>query len=318
MTRVAMLLAMLLLSLGLRAEYPDKPIHLVVPFPPGGITDTSGRLIAEGLGKRLGQSIVIENKAGAAGNIGTQHVASSPPDGYTLLLGLDGTLVINPQIYAHYPIDVLKDFAPVGMIGDATIIIAAHPSFPAKSLQELIAYSKKEPNGVSYGTGGVGVTPHIVLELLRSRTGANLIHVPYKGGGPAMTDALGGHIPLVATPVAGAIQHIKQGRLVPIAVPSAKRSPSLPDVPTFIEAGVPDFDASAWVAILAPANTPRAVVEKLNRELNATLSDPAIVEKLVTLGIVAAPGTPEAFGERMRNDFAKYGKVVRDANIHAE
>ena len=188
------------------AQYPDKPIRLIVPFAPGGVTDTSGRLVAEALGKRLGQSLIVENKAGASGNIGTQQVALAPPDGYTLVLGFDGTLVINPHVFANFPIDVQKDLAPVGKIGDATLIVVAHPSFPAKSLPALIEHAKKDPNGVSYGTSGVGGTPHIVGELLRQRTGANLTHVPYKGGGAAMTDALGGNIPLVFTAVAGAMR----------------------------------------------------------------------------------------------------------------
>jgi tripartite-type tricarboxylate transporter receptor subunit TctC len=311
-------LAAVLVAMAAQAQYPDKPIRLVVPFAPGGVTDTSGRVIAEALGKRLGQSIVVENKAGASGNIGTLQAAAAPPDGYTLLLGFDGTIVINPHVFANFPIDVTKDLAPVGMIGDATLIMVAHPSFPPKNLPDLIAFSKTQPKGVSYGTSGVGGTPHIAGELLRQRTGANLTHIPYKGGGPAMTDALGGNIPLVFTAVAGAMPHLKAGRLVPIAVSSARRSPSLPDVPTFVEGGVPDFDASSWVSIFAPARTPRPVVERLNRELNAVLADPAVVEKLAGLGIVATPGTPEALAERVRSDLAKYGKVVKDAGIKAE
>jgi tripartite-type tricarboxylate transporter receptor subunit TctC len=318
MKRVLMLAAAMLASLAVQAEYPDKPIRLVVPFGAGGVTDTSGRVVAEALGKRLGQSIVVENKAGASGNIGTQLVSLAPPDGYTLVLGFDGTLVINPHVFANFPIDVQKDLAPVGKIGDATLIIVAHPSFPAKTLQELIAHSKKDPKGVSYGTSGVGGTPHIAGELLKQKTGANLQHVPYKGGGPAMTDALGGNIPLVFTAVAGAMQHVKAGRLVPIAVSSATRSPALPEVPTFIEAGVADFQADSWVAILAPAKTPRAVIDKLNKELNAVLSDPAIVQKLATLGIVATPGPPEKLAEQIRVDLDKYGKVVKAAGIKAE
>jgi tripartite-type tricarboxylate transporter receptor subunit TctC len=299
-------------------EYPDKPIRLVVPFAPGGVTDTSGRVVAEALSRRLGQSIVVENKAGASGNIGTQGVALSPADGYTLLLGFDGTLVINPHVFPNFPIDVQKDLAPVGKIGDATLIVVANPAFPAKTLGELIAYSKKQPGGVSYGSSGVGGTPHIVGELLKLRTGANLTHVPYKGGGPAMADALGGNIPLVFTAVAGAMTYVKAGRLVAIAVSSAQRTPSLPDVPTFIEAGIPDFDASSWVAILAPAGTPRPVIEKLNRDLNAVLTDPAIVEKLATLGIVATPGSPQQLADQIRGDLAKYGQVVKAAGIKAE
>ena len=300
------------------AQYPDKPIRLVVPFAAGGVTDTSGRVVAEALSRRLGQPIVIENKPGASGNIGTQLVAIAPPDGYTLVVGFDGTLVINPHVFANYPFDVTKDLAPIGKIGDATLILVAHPSFPPRTMQELIAYSKKQPNGVSYGTSGVGGTPHIAGELLKMKTGANLTHIPYKGGGQAMTDALGGNVPLVYTAVAGALPHVKAGRLVPIAVASAVRSPALPAVPTFIESGIPDFESSSWVAILAPARTPRGIVEKLNRELNVVLTSPEIVEKLATLGIVATPGTPEQLAAQIRTDLVKYGSVVKAANIKAE
>jgi tripartite-type tricarboxylate transporter receptor subunit TctC len=308
------LVATLLFALSLtaaRAEYPDRPIRLIVPFAPGGVTDTSGRVVADALGKRLGQPIVVENKAGASGNIGTQAVSQAAPDGYTLVLGFDGTLVINPHVFANFPIDVMKDLAPIGKIGDATLIVVAHPSFPPRTLPELIEYSKKQPAGVSYGSSGVGGTPHIVGELLAQRTGAKLVHVPYKGGGAAMQDALGGQIPLVFTAVAGAATHLKSGRLVPIAVSSRSRIAAFPDVPTFIEGGVADFEANSWVAILAPPGTPKAIVEKLNRDLNATLVAPEVVEKLATLGITPTPGTPEALSQQMRTDLEKYGKVVK-------
>jgi tripartite-type tricarboxylate transporter receptor subunit TctC len=318
MKRLLLVLAALATSIVAHAQYPDRPLKLIVPFAPGGVTDTSGRVIAEALSKRLGQSIVVENKAGASGNIGTQQVALAAPDGYTLVLGFDGTIVINPHVFANFPIDVQKDLAPVGKIGDATLIVVAHPSFPAKTLPALIEHAKKDPKGVSYGSSGVGGTPHIVGELLRQRTGANLVHVPYKGGGAAMTDALGGNIPLVFTAVAGAMQHVKANRLVPIAVSSRKRDAALPDVPTFIEGGIADFEASSWVAILAPAKTPRPVIEKLNRELNAVLTDPAIVARLGELGIAATPGTPEALADQIRTDLEKYGKVVKAAGIKAE
>jgi tripartite-type tricarboxylate transporter receptor subunit TctC len=318
MKRLLGAVAALFTAITVQAQYPDKPIRLVVPFAAGGVTDTSGRVVAEALSRRLGQPIVIENKPGASGNIGTQLVASAPPDGYTLVLGFDGTLVINPHVFSNFTFDVTTELAPIGKIGDATLIIVAHPSFPAKTLQELIAHSKTQPGGISYGTSGVGGTPHIAGELLKQRTGANLTHVPYKGGGQAMTDALGGQIPIVYTAVAGAYTHLKSGRLIPIAVSSQTRAPSLPDVPTFIESGISDFEVSSWVAVLAPAKTPRAIVEKLNRELNAVLTSPETVEKLSTLGIVATPGTPEKLAEQIRNDLAKYGKVVKAAGIKAE
>jgi tripartite-type tricarboxylate transporter receptor subunit TctC len=319
-SRLLIFFAACLLPFGAFAQgnYPDRPIKLIVPFAPGGVTDTSGRLIAEALAKRLGQSVVVENKAGASGNIGTQGVVNALPDGYTLVLGFDGTLVINPHVFSPFPFDTLKDLAPVGKIGDAILILVAHPSLPARTLQELIAYSKKEAKGVSYGTSGIGGTPHIAGELLNLQTGSRLVHVPYKGGGQAMSDALGGNIPLVYTAVAGAHQYVKTGKLHAIAVSSAKRSSSLPDVPTFIESGVADFEVSSWVGILAPAQTPRPIVDRLNRELNAVLTSPEIVEKLATLGITATPGTPEAFGVQIKADLAKYGKVVKAAGIKAE
>lgn len=304
---------------GVQAQtYPAKPIRLVVPFTPGGVTDTSGRLIAEQLGKRLGQQVIVDNKPGASGNIGTQMVAAAEPDGHTLLLGFDGTLVINPHVFPKVGFDTVKDFAPIGKIGDAVLILVAHPGFAAKTLKDVIALSKSQPGGLSYGTSGTGGTPHIAGELLAQRTGANLVHVPYKGGGQAMTDVLGGNIPLVYTAIAGAIPHVKSGKLHPVAVSSVKRASSLADVPTFIENGVSDFEANSWVALLAPAKTPKAILDKLNAELNAVLNDPETREKLSGMGITATPGTADKFGEEMKRDLARYGQVVKAANIRAE
>ena len=298
--------------------FPSKPIRLVVPFTPGGVTDTSARVIAEFLGRRLGQQVVVDNKPGASGNIGTQIVATAPADGHTLLLGFDGTMVINPHVFQKVPFDTVKDFAPVGKIGDAVLILVANPAVPARTLQEVIALSKTQTGGLSYGTSGIGGTPHIAGELLRQRTGANLQHVPYKGGGQAITDAIGGAIPLVYTAVAGAQGHVKTGKLRAIAVSSAARSSSLPEVPTFIEAGLPDFAVSSWVGLFAPAATPRAVLQKLNAELNAVLADPAARERLAVLGIDPTPGTPEQYLDEVRRDLARYGQVVRAAGIRAE
>ena len=301
-----------------QAPYPNKPIRLVVPFTPGGVTDTSGRLIAEQLSKRLGQQVIVDNKPGASGNIGTQQVAASAPDGYTLVLGFDGTLVINPHVFDKVPFDVLKDFAPIGKIGDAVLILVAHPGVAAKTLPELIALSKTQTVGLSYGTSGTGGTPHIAGEQLKLRTGANLVHVPYKGGGQALTDVLGGTIPLVYTAVAGAQGHVKAGKLRAIAVSSAQRSKSLPEVPTFIESGVADFEVSSWVGLLAPAKTPKAIVDQLNMELNAVLNDPEVREKLNIMGISATPGTPGKFSDDIKRDLTRYGPVVKAAGIKAE
>ncbi|MDI9331112.1 MAG: tripartite tricarboxylate transporter substrate binding protein [Alphaproteobacteria bacterium] len=299
-------------------SWPAKPIRLVVPFTPGGVTDTSGRLVAEQLAKRLGQQVVVDNRPGASGNIGTQMVAAAEPDGYTLLLGFDGTLVINPHVFPRVGFDPVKDLAPIGKIGDATLILVAHPQFKAKFLREVIDFSKADPHGFSYGTSGTGGTPHIAGELLRQRTGAKLTHIPYKGGGQAMTDVLGGNIPLVYTAVAGASPHVKAGRLHPVAVSSAKRSASLPDVPTFIESGLGDFDISSWVGLLGPARLPKAITDRLNTELQAVLNDPEVREKLSGMGIAATPGTAQQFGDQIRNDLARYEGVVKVAGIKLE
>jgi len=301
-----------------QANYPTKPIRLIVPFTPGGVTDTSGRLIAEQLSKRLGQQVVVDNKPGASGNIGTQMVTAAEPDGYTLLLGFDGTLVINPHVFAKVNFDTVKDLTPIGKIGDAVLILVSHPGFPAKSLKDVIALSKTQAGGLSYGTSGTGGTPHIAGELLKMRTGANLVHIPYKGGGQAMTDVLGGNIPLVYTAIAGAIPHVKSGKLQAIAVSSAQRAATLPDVPTFIENGVADFDINSWVGLLGPAKMPKAIVDKLNSELNLVLKDPEVRERLNGMGITATPGSADKFGDDIKRDLARFGTVVKAANIKAD
>jgi len=298
--------------------YPSKPIRLVVPFTPGGVTDTSGRLIAEQLSKRLGQQVIVDNKSGASGNIGTQLVASAEPDGYTLLLAFDGTMVINPHVFEKVPFDTMKDFASIGKIGDAVLILVAHPGLNAKTLKEVVSLSQSQSGGLSYGTSGTGGTPHIAGELLKLKTNANLIHVPYKGGGQAMTDVLGGNIPLVYTAIAGAIQHVKSGKLHAVAVSSGQRANSLPQVPTFIESGVADFEINSWVGLMAPSKTPKAILDKLNSELNAVLSDSDIRERLNALGITAMPGSAQKFGDEVKRDLIRYGQVVKSAGIKSE
>jgi tripartite-type tricarboxylate transporter receptor subunit TctC len=301
-----------------QSVYPVKPIRLIVPFTPGGVTDTSGRYIADQLSTKLGQQIVVENRPGASGNIGSYQVASAEPDGYTLLLGFDGTLVINPHVFEKISFDTVKDFSPIGKIGDAVLILVANNNFPGKTVNDMIAISKKDPQGLSYGTSGAGSSPHIAGELLKQKTGANLVHIPYKGGGQAMTDLLGGNIPLVYTAVAGANQHIKSGRLTPLAVSSFQRSSSLPDVPTFIESGIKDFELSSWVGLLAPAKTPRPVIMRLNQALNEILASTEGKERLNAMGITATVGSPEKFSEQIKFDLTRFGAIVKNANIKAE
>lgn len=314
----ALALAMAVPAAAQPAPYPNKPIRLIVPFAPGGVTDTGARVVAEKLGQRLGQQVVVDNKPGASGNIGTQMAASAPPDGYTLVVGFDGTMVINPHVFAKVPFDTLKDFAPVSKIGDAVLVIVTHPSVPAKNLQELVAYSRTQPGGLSYGSAGTGSTPHLAGEMLKQRTGAQFTHIPYKGGGQAMADVVGGTLPMLYTAVAGAYPFIQQGQVRAIAVSSASRLPSLPNVPTVAESGVPGFESSSWIGILAPARTPRPIVEQIQRALHDVVQSPDVRDRLASLGITAVGNTPDEFGAQIQADLARYADIVKTANIRAD
>ena len=298
-------------------EFPNRPVRIVVPYAPGGVTDNSVRVLVDKLSTRLGQQVVVENRPGAAGNLGTQQVAQAAPDGYTLVLGFDGNFCINPHTYKSLPFDPLKDFAPVTKLGDATIVLVAHPGVPARNLSELIALSKEKPGYLSFGTAGTGQTSHVVGELLKIQTGLDMVHVPYKGGGPALVDVVGGQIPLVMTYIAGANQYIKQGRVRPIGVVGSRRDPSMPDVPTFGEQGA-NVDATSWVGILAPAKTPVAIVERLQRDIAAVLQEDDIKQRYATLGIVPVGNTPDQFTAQIRADYARWEPVVKKAGIKVE
>ena len=305
-------------SAALAQAWPAKPIRIIVPFSPGGIADNSARTVADKLGARLGQPVVVENRPGAAGNIGSEMVAKSPPDGYTLLLGYDSTIVVNPHVYAKTGFDVLRDFAPVTKLGDAGVIVVAHPSVPAKDLRELIALAKAKPGTFAYGSAGTGSSAHLACEMLSQRTGAGLIHVPYKGGGQAIADAVGGQIPLACTAVAGAQQFMKAGRLKGLGLSSATRAAGAPDVPTFIESGLPGFVVDSWVGVLAPANTPRPIVERLQAEIAAVLQMPEVRERYSVLGIEPVGNKPDEYAAQIRADLARWGPVVKQANIRIE
>jgi len=311
-------LVILFLSFGVQAkEYPEKPIHLIIPFAPGGVTDIGGRYIAQQLTQKLGIEVYAENKAGASGNIGASYVANAEPDGYTLLVGFDGTLVINPHIFEKIPFNTLKDFAPIGKIGDAALILLANPSLPAKTVKEVIALSLKDSKGLSYATSGIGVTPHIAGELLKQKTGANLVAIPYKSGGQAIIGLIGNDVPLAFTNLAGATQYIESGQLKPIAISAKNRVTSLPNVPTFIDSGYPDIAVMSWIGILAPAKTPRSIVMKINKALNEILNSDAAKEKFGALGILTTPTSPEQFSEELKHDLSLYEKIVKTAGIKA-
>src|SRR5687767_1266214 len=302
--RPLLLLAASVFSLAAAAQpFPSKPLRIIVPFSPGGVADSSARVISERLGARLGQSVLVENRPGASGNIGTQAVATAAADGYTLLLGFDGTMVVNPHVYAKLPFDTLRDFSPVTKLGDATLILVAHPTVPAKDLREFLSVAKKQ--NFSYGTAGTGSTPHLAGELLAQRTGIGLTHVPYKGGGQAMGDVVGGQILLVYTAIATAQQFVKSGKLKGLAVSSARRSNALPDVPTFVESGLEGFVVDSWVGILAPARTPRAIVDRLRSDIAAVLAEPEVRERYATLGIDPVGNTPVQFTDQIHADLAR-------------
>ena len=310
------LILVLSASLVAAQDWPAKPLRIIVPFAPGGVADNSARVVAEPLGMRLGQPVVVENRPGASGNIGTQAVAEAPADGHTLLLGFDGTMVINPHVFARVPFDTLVDFAPVTKLGDATLLLVAHPSLPAKNLQQMIELARTRP--LAYGTSGTGGTPHLAGELLKLRTGAQLEHVPYKGGGQAIVDVVGGQIPLVFTAIATAQQYVRTGRLLALGVPGAKRSAALPDVPTFEESGLAGFDVTSWVGIFAPAKTPAPIVARLYKELAVVLRTPFVKERYGVLGIEPVGNTPREFFEQVREDLARWEKVVKATNIRVE
>jgi tripartite-type tricarboxylate transporter receptor subunit TctC len=298
-------------------DYPNKPIRLIVPFSTGGATDTSGRTVADKLANRLGQRIVVENHGGAGGNIGADLVAKAPPDGYTLLLALDATLVVNP-FTTKVPFDTLRDFAPITQLGNVTLVLAAHPSLPAKNIQELIAYGKANPGKLSYSTGGTGSTSHVGGELLKQRTGLDMVHIPYKSGGLAVLDAVAGQVQLTYPALAGANTHIRAGRLVGLGVSSKNRVASMPEIPTFIEQGLKDFEVFSWVGLIAPAKTPRAIIERLNREAVAVMKEPDVIQRFGVLGIEPVANTPEQFEAQIKADLARWKGVVERAGIKAD
>jgi tripartite-type tricarboxylate transporter receptor subunit TctC len=297
--------------------FPVKPIRLVVTFAPGGTTDIQARMLVEKLAPRLGQQILIDNRGGAGGNIGMEIVARAPADGYTLVITVVGTWAVNPHVY-KLPYDVQKDFAPVIHVASTPGVLVIHPSIPAKTVKELIALARKRPGELAYGTAGLGSFTHISAELFTVMTGTRMTHVPYKGSGPATADLVGGHIQLSFSSAVPAMPQIQSGRLRAIATTGSKRLAVLPDLPTVAEAGVTGYESSTWTAMAAPARTPQAVIERLNREVNAVLQLPDIQERSAAMGSVITGGTPEWFQDYLKSELMKYGKLVKQAGIKPE
>jgi tripartite-type tricarboxylate transporter receptor subunit TctC len=300
------------------ADYPTKPIRLVVPFPPGGTTDILARAVAQKLSEAWNEQVVVDNRPGAGGNIGADLVAKAAPDGYTLVMGTVGTHAINPNLYAKMPYDHVKDFAPVILVAGVPNVLVVNPSLPVHSVKELIDYAKANPGKLNFASSGNGTSIHLSGELFKTMAGVQMTHVPYKGSAPALSDLMGGQVQLMFDNLPSSLGLIKAGKLRALAVTSASRAAALPDVPTIAESGLPGFEASSWFGILAPAGTPHEVVAKLNGAVAAWLATPEAKEKLLAQGAIAAGGTPEAFAKHIDSETAKWAKVVKASGAHID
>jgi tripartite-type tricarboxylate transporter receptor subunit TctC len=298
-------------------SYPNRPIRLVVPFAPGGTNDSVGRIVADKLSVRLGQPIVVDNRSGANSIVGCEIVAKAAPDGYTMVIVAAG-FAVNPGLVKKLPYDSLRDFAPIGLVGDGPYLLVVHPSVPAKNLSEFIAWAKARPGQVNYASTGVGSPPHLAAELLRTMSGLDLVHVPYKGGGAVLPDLLAGRIPMFFGSVSTLAPHIKSGKLRAIGMTTPKRSPSMPELPTFAEQGLKGYDVTGWYGILGPGKTPRAIVNRLNGDLRQVLVDPETHARLFQRGIDPQPGSPADFADLIRREIPKWAKVLAAAGIKPE
>lgn len=317
MKRLAYGFAALLASSAFAQSFPGKPVHIVVAFPPGGGTDIVARLLAPRLAEAWGQQVIVDNRAGASGVIGTEFAARSAPDGTTLFLGTLGNLAVNQHLYPKMAVDPLRDFAPVTQVVAVHFVMVANPSLPARNVGELIALAKSRPGQINYSSSGPGGAPHLAGELFKSMAKVDLVHVPYKGSAPSFQDLLGGQVSLTCDSLVQALPYIRDKRLVALAVLGAARSPLLPDVPTVGET-LPGYELTNWFGLVAPAATPGATVSKIHADVVRVLKDPAISEKLSGMGATAIGNTPEEFGAAMRADSEKWGRLIREAHIKAE
>lgn len=305
----------LLLSATMAAHaqpYPNRPVRLIVPYTAGGGVDVVARHVATELSKRLGQPIVVENKAGAGSNIGSDAVAKAAPDGYTLLMASPAN-AINMSLFRKMPYNTQRDLAPVALIGAVPSVLTVNPEFPAKSIQELVSLAKSRPGTINYGSGGNGTSEHLAAEMFKAMAGIDMMHVPYKGGAAAMTDVMGGQISLMFSNQLGAMPHIKGGKLRVLGVADTNRSAALPDTPTFAEAGYPEFLVTVWWGVMAPAGTPKEVIERLNKEINASLAMPELTKRLEDMGARVIGGSPDQFASFLSADIARWARAVKDS-----
>jgi tripartite-type tricarboxylate transporter receptor subunit TctC len=295
--------------------YPTRTIKMVIAFPPGGPTDFVGRLLADKLKELLGQSVIIENKAGANGAIGADAVAKSEPDGYTLFFTTVGAVAITPNLRSDMPYDTLRDFAPVSLVVNNTTVLVVSPGLPASSAKDLAAMAKAKPDTLAFASTGLGSMPHLALELYQSAAGVKFVHVPYRGAAPALTDLLGGQVTALFADAPVLMSQLQAGKLKALGAASEQRNPMLPDVPTLKEQGFADTQADNWYGLLAPAKTPPAVIARLNKAVHEVLADPAVRDKLVKSGAVPSPTTPEDFGKLLQSEIARWGKIIREKGI---
>ena len=311
-----MLAALAALAFGASAQtFPTRPVTLVVPFPPGGGTDTGARIVAQKLTAKWGQQVVVDNKGGAAGTIGADLVAKAKPDGYTILMGNIGTQAINPSLYKKLPYDPDKAFAPISLVAELPLAMMVNPGVPAKTAQELVALAKSRPGQLSYSSSGAGGAPHLAAEMFKLDTGTFILHVPYRGGGPAISDLLAGHVQLSFMTVLEASGHLKAGKLRALAVTSKTRVPALAEVPTLAESAVPGFNSISWIGLFAPQGTPPEIVEKISADVRELIADEATKARLIELGAVPLANTPAQFTQMIDADRKRYAKIIADRKI---
>ncbi len=298
--------------------YPAKPIRLIVPFTPGGPTDILARTIGQKLTEAFGPQVIVDNRPGANGNIGAELVVKSPPDGYTLLLASAGILTVNPSQHSRLPFELTRDLAPVTLAASITNVLVVHPALPVKSVKDFIRLAQSRPGQLSYASSGTGSASHLAMELFKSTARVDILHVPYKGGAPGITDLMGGHVQVMLIGLPGALPPVKAGKLKALAVSNLRRSPAVPKLPTIAESGLPGFEVINWLGVLAPAGTPRDIITKLNQEIVKALRQPDIREKLVSQGFETIDGTPEQFAAYMKSETAKWAKVVKASGAKAD